>query len=374
MLELTTSSRIIPLRLTVAAASALALLGVAPSAAAQCPADINADRRVDNADLGSLLSAWGSGGGPADIDADGDVGSADLGILLSGWGDCPAVTPDWATLIEAAPNPAVVTDPAVRLAIEATGLAWRVRDTATQIEMILVPGGTFNMGCSASAQYGCNPDEFPVRPVTLTNAFYIGRFEVTQAQWTARMGSNPSFFRFASANVPAKQVPNRPVEQVSWNMVAGPGGFLQGTGLRLPTEAEWEYACRGGTTTAFHGSSTNPGGTNTDFALGEIAWYWGPNSSQGLNHTWPVGRKRGNGFGLHDMHGNVYEWVSDFYSSTYYASGPSVNPVGPATASLRVNRGGGWDGFANYCRSSFRNGGNPGSSSLQLGFRVARNP
>lgn len=374
MLELTTPSRLIPLRLTVAAASALALLGIAPSAAAQCPADINADRRVDNADLGALLSAWGSGSGPADIDADGDVGSADLGILLSGWGDCPAVTPDWATLIEAVPNPAVVTDPAVRLAIEATGLAWRVRDTATQIEMILVPGGTFDMGCSASTQYGCNANEFPVRPVTLTNAFYIGRFEVTQAQWTARMGSNPSRFIVANPGVSAKQVPLRPVEQVSWNMVAGPGGFLEGTGLRLPTEAEWEYACRGGTTTAFHGWSTNPGGTNTDFALGEIAWYWGPNSSQGLNWTQPVGRKKANGFGLHDMHGNVYEWVSDFYSSTYYASGATVDPTGPATGTQRVCRGGGWDGFSNYARSSFRNFIIPEFSAQQLGFRVARNP
>jgi len=360
--------------LPLLAASTLVLFGTCMQADAQCTGDLNDDRIVDSADLGALLTAWGTPGGVADIDGSGEVDSADLGALLAAWGTCPIVTPSWATLIEAAPDPAVVTDPSIRAAIVATGMAWRVRDTTTQIEMVLIPGGTFVMGCSASQQYGCNPDELPVRPVTLTGAFYLGRYEVTQAQWTVRMGSNPSFYRFASPSVPAKQVPNRPVEQVSWNMIAGSGGFLAGTGLRLPTEAEWEYACRGGTTTAFHGSSINPGGTNSDFALGELGWYWGPNSSQGLNHTWPVGRKRGNGFGLHDMHGNVYEWVNDFYSSTYYASAPSVNPAGPATGSLRVNRGGGWDGFANYCRSSFRNSGNPGSASLQLGFRVARNP
>ncbi len=361
-------------RLPLLAACTLVLLAAETRVDAQCVGDLNADRVVDGADITSLLAAWGTGSGPADIDASGDVNATDLTALLAAWGACPVVTPPWATLIEAAPDPAVVSDPSLRAAIEETGLAWRVRDTATQIEMVLIPGGTFAMGCSASMQYGCNPDEFPVRSVTLTGAFYLGRYEVTQSQWTARMGTNPSFYRFPSSSVPAKQVPNRPVEQVSWDMIAGPDGFLAGTGLRLPTEAEWEYACRGGTTTAFHGSSTNPTGTNSDLALGELGWYWGPNSSQGVNQTWPVGRKRGNGFGLHDMHGNVYEWVNDFYSSTYYASGPSVNPAGPATGSLRVNRGGGWDGFANYCRSSFRNGVSPGGSGLQLGFRVARNP
>jgi formylglycine-generating enzyme required for sulfatase activity len=358
---------------TIAMASVAAALGIGIHARAQCTGDLNADRTVNGDDLGALLAQWG-GSGSADFNADGIVNGDDLGQLLGGWGACPTVTPPWATLIESAPNPAVVTNPAIRLAIQATGLSWRVRDTATQIEMVLVPGGTFNMGCSASTQFGCSSNEGPVRAVTLTNAFYMGRYEVTQAQWTARMGSNPSFFRSPSSTVPASQVPLRPVEYVTWDMIAGPGGFLSGTGLRLPTEAEWEYACRGGTTTAFHGSSTNPGGTNSDPALGEIAWYWGPNSSQGFNQTWPVGLKKGNGFGLHDMSGNVYEWVNDYYSSTYYASGATVNPTGPATGTQRVNRGGGWDGFSNYARSSFRNWSIPDFSAQQLGFRVARNP
>jgi hypothetical protein len=175
-------------------ASVAAALGIGIHARAQCTGDLNADRTVNGDDLGALLAQWG-GSGSADFNADGIVNGDDLGQLLGGWGACLTVTPAWATLIESAPNPAVVTNPAIRLAIEATGLSWRVRDTATQIEMVLVPGGTFNMGFSASTQFGCSSNEGPVRAVTLTSAFYMGRYEVTQAQWTARMGSNPSFFR-----------------------------------------------------------------------------------------------------------------------------------------------------------------------------------
>jgi hypothetical protein len=209
---------------TFALASAAAALGIGMQARAQCTGDLNADRTVNGDDLGILLAQWG-GSGTADFNADGIVKGDDLGLLVGAWGACPTVTPAWATLIESAPNPAVVTDPAVRLAIEATGLSWRVRDTVTQIEMVLVPGGTFNMGCSASTQFGCSSNEGPARAVTLTNAFYMGRYEVTQAQWTARMGSNPSFFRSPSSTVPASQVPLRPVEFVTWNMSPAPEGF-----------------------------------------------------------------------------------------------------------------------------------------------------
>ncbi|MFM9182160.1 MAG: SUMF1/EgtB/PvdO family nonheme iron enzyme [Phycisphaerales bacterium] len=341
---------------------------------AQCVGDLNGDASVNGDDLGSMLAAWGPGGGPADLNSDDFVDGDDLGTLLSAWGPCPPRTPTWATLLEAAPDPAIVTNSTFRQAIIASGWAWRVRDNATQIEMVLVPPGSFNMGCSASGQYACESDEGPVHPVTLTSPFYMGRYEVTQAQWTARMGSNPSQFQSPSSQVPASQVSLRPVEYVTWNMIAGPGGFLAGTGLRLPTEAEWEYACRAGTTTAFHGWASTPGGTNTDSLVGNIAWYWGPNSSQGFNHTWPVGRKLSNGFGLHDMSGNVYEWVSDFYSASYYATSPPTNPTGPAAGTQRSCRGGAWDGFAAYCRSSWRGGLIPEYSAQLLGFRVARNP
>jgi formylglycine-generating enzyme required for sulfatase activity len=281
--------------------------------------------------------------------------------------------PSWATLIEAQPDPAVVWDADLRAAITATGLAWRVKDTATQIEMLLIPSGSFEMGCSASQLSSCYSDESPVHTVTLTNAFYLGRYEVTQAQWQARMGSNPSFFQSASVQVSAAQVPNRPVEQVSWNMVAGTGGFMAQTGMRLPTEAEWEYAYRAGTTTAFHGFTGYPNGTNDDSLVGTIAWY----SSNSNSQTRPVGGKAGNGFGLHDMSGNVWEWVHDRYSSSYYASSPAQNPPGPASGMDRVLRGGSWDsGGTNGVRGSNRYYFTPDFAIYYqyFGFRAARSP
>ena len=275
--------------------------------------------------------------------------------------------PAWATLLEAAPNPNVVTSASLRQAITATGLAWRVRDTATQIEMVLIPPGTFNMGCSASLQYWCYSDENPVHQVTLPNAFYLGRYEVTQAQWQARMGSNPSGFQSASTQVPLAQVPQRPVENVSWNTIQD---FLSQTGMRLPTEAEWEYAYRAGTTTAFHGYTGQLSGTDDDNLLGNIAWF----NSQGGVQTRVVGGKLGNGFGLHDMSGNVWEWVNDWYGSNYYSTSPSVNPQGPSSGSDRVFRAGSWDFSSKICRASFRSGNLPVYSNAHFGFRVARTP
>jgi formylglycine-generating enzyme required for sulfatase activity len=276
-------------------------------------------------------------------------------------------TPSWATLIEATPDPAVVPDASLRAAIAATGWAWRVRDNASQIEMLLVPPGTFNMGCSPSNADGCSSAENPVHQVTLTNAFYIGRYEVTQGQWTARMGSNPSFFQGASAQVPAAQVPNRPVESVSWNTIQG---FLSATGLRLPTEAEWEYAYRAGTTTAFHSMPGFPNGTNDDNQVGGIAWF----SSNSASQTRPVGGKAANALGLHDMSGNVWEWVNDWYSSTYYASSPPTNPPGSSSGTSRVLRGGSWHNGTFVLRSSYRFSGTPDDSNNAIGFRVARAP
>jgi len=319
-------------------ASTLAALAVAMPSHAQCSADVNGDGRVDG---------------------------ADLSLVLSQWGDC-IVTPEWATLIEAAPNPAVVTDPNIRAAIAATGLAWRVRDTSTQIEMVLIPPGTYQMGCTASAQFACNADENPVHTVTLTNAFYLGRYEVMQSQWLARMGSNPSYFQSSSTQVPTAQVPYRPVERVSWTMVQG---FLTSTGMRLPTEAEWEFAYRAGTTTAFHGFTGYLGGTNADSLVGNIAW----TSANSSNQTHPVGGKLGNGYGLHDMAGNVMEWVSDWYGSTTYTPNAQTNPTGPADGTYRAVRGGFWLETSNLCRASCRTSYSP-SYAYFIGFRVARNP
>ena len=286
------------------------------------------------------------------------------------------VVPSWATLLEELPNAVVVTDANLRAAITATNLAWRIRDNLSNIEMLLVPAGSFMMGCSASNTWVCDFSENPTHQVSLTNSFYIGKTEVTQAQWTAMMGSNPSYF----------QAPNytsdtsRPVEQVSWNMIAsGPTSFMSLTGLRLPTEAEWEYAYRAGTTTAFHSFPGHPSGTNDDTLLGNIAWYGSNSAVAGETQPHAVGGKAANALGLHDMSGNVSEWCQDWYSASYYTSSPSINPTGPlprgpGTGIYRVLRGGSFVLNSGTCRASLRNGETPTYAFIMRGFRVARNP
>ena len=275
------------------------------------------------------------------------------------------IVPVWATLLEATPDPTVVTDANLRAAIVASGLAWRVRDNASNIEMLLVPAGTFMMGCSLDDPW-CSGDEYPLHQVTLTSAFYLGRYEVTQAQWTATMGSNPSQFQGQSDS------PLRPVEQVSWNVIQP---FCTQNGLRLPTEAEWEYAYRAGTTSRFHTMPGYPNGFNSVIQLENIAWY-----SNGPNGTNAVGGKSANALGLHDMSGNVWEWCQDLYGSTYYNSSPPANPTGLNTGSERVLRGGSWNSTSDECRASNRAGDDPASTTFccgnfyNRGFRVARNP
>jgi formylglycine-generating enzyme required for sulfatase activity len=267
------------------------------------------------------------------------------------------VSSGWYTVIEQYVDAAVVTNVAMRNAITASGLPWRVRDNGTNIEMLLVPPGTFTMGCTASNQSACNSNENPTHSVTLTQAFYLGRYEVTQGQWVAKMGSNPSAFQGASYPDAA----NRPVEQVSWNTIQG---YLSATGMRLPSEAEWEYACRAGTTTAFNNGSSD------DATVGTIAWY----SSNSGNQTHAVGGKAANALGLHDMSGNVYEWVNDWYGSTYYSVSPSTNPLGPVSGTNRVCRGGSWYYVTSVVRSSCRPYSSPDGTYAYVGFRVARAP
>ena len=216
--------------------------------------------------------------------------------------------------------------------------------------MLLVPAGSFTMGCNSTSE--CAGNEGPAHQVTLTNAFYMGKTEVTQAEWQAKMGSNPSYF---------VGQPNHPVERVSWNMIAsGSTSFMSLTGLRLPTEAEWEFACRAGTTTAHYGE------------VNAIAWYYQNWTTYG---TQPVAGKLPNALGLYDTLGNVVEWVEDWYGP--YSSGPVTNPTGPATGTYRLLRGGSWSYSAP--RVSIRGGdgpdsGGPDSGADDHGFRVARNP
>ena len=377
-----------------------------------CPGDLNGDGQVNGADLGALLGSWGicpvlaptissvnpsygpqTGGtvfvinganlnGATSVTVGGVAAtiivvsptaiaattpaSATLGavnvVVAAPGGTATAVGAfyyglSWATVIEFLPNPAVVTNATMRAAITATGLPWRVRDTATQMEMLLVPPGIFTMGCTASNLYPCSSNENPTHSVTLTQAFYMGRYEVTQSQWVARMPSNPSNFQGASYPDAA----NRPVEQVSWNTIQG---YLSATDMRLPSEAEWEFACRAGTTTAFNNGSSD------DATVGTIAWY----SSNSDFQTHVVGGKAANALGLYDMSGNVWEWVNDWYGSTYYSVSPSTNPRGPVSGTNRVFRGGSWYYNAGGVRSSYRAVDAPGSAGSSIGFRVARAP
>ena len=282
--------------------------------------------------------------GNADVVITGGKGTI---TVVGGYRYESIVVPSWATLVEATPDPAVVTDVTLRAAISASGLAWRVRDTATQMEMVLVPPGTFVMGEAGYAE--------PVHSVTLTQAFYLGRYEVTQSQWVARMGSNPSRFQGYSDSA------NRPVEQVSWTAIPG---YLSATNLRLPSEAEWEYACRAGTTAAFNNGSSD------DNTAGNIAWYQSNSGSQ----THAAGGKAANALGLYDMSGNVFEWVNDWYGSTYYSVSPSTNPLGPVSGTNRVLRGGSWNTNTSNVRSSYRFNTVPYYINVNFGFRVARNP
>ena len=265
----------------------------------------------------------------------------------------------WCTILEQAPNAAVVPDAAVRAKIVASGFPWRVRDNSSGIEMLLIPGGTFTMGCSASS-WICISNEIPNHQVTLSKAFYLGKTEVTQAQWQAKMGSNPSYY---SGNA------NNPVEQVSWNDIVG---FNTATGLRLPNEAEWEYACRGVTTTAFHSMPGYPNGTDDDRLLGNIAWYYSNSGST----THAVASKAANAFGMYDMSGNVYEWCKDWYGD--YSASNATDPTGPSVGQYgwyRVLRGGGWDSTSPLgCRSEARGGNGLGSRNYSVGFRVAKTP
>ncbi|MEY4173189.1 MAG: hypothetical protein RI900_354, partial [Actinomycetota bacterium] len=281
----------------------------------------------------------------------GGTGSLSNGFLYG-------TQPSWGTVITGIPPSSIVTNVSLRNAIIATGLPWRVLDTTTNIELVLVPGGTYAMGAVAADTID-QTDENPAHSVTLSSAFYLGRYEVSQAQWLARMGSNPSTFQGASYPDSA----SRPVETVSWNSVQG---FLSGSGLRLPTEAEWEYACRAGTSAVTNITSGQ--------VLDDVAWYGANSAVGGVLQPRVIGTKKPNALGLFDTLGNVYEYCSDWYGSTYYASSPSTNPAGPASGTTKVIRGGSWNNDVTYMRCSNREAFLPSSPSSLVGFRVARTP
>ena len=251
--------------------------------------------------------------------------------------------------------------------------------------MKLIEGGTFQMGSNDS---DAKSDEKPVHKVTLSS-YYIGETEVTQALWKAVMGSNPSYFKGD----------NLPVERVSWNDCQE---FIRklnqktGKSFRLPTEAEWEYAARGGAKTSlYNGENIIISGENNSPNLDALAWYGGncgrnytreegcdvsngydisgwdeKQYSDSKGGTHPVKKKQPNAYGLYDMLGNVWEWCSDWCRHDYYGESSLVNPQGPSSSVVRVLRGGSWRHSAGSCRVSNRGGGNPGIAGNHSGFRL----
>ena len=215
--------------------------------------------------------------------------------------------------------------------------------------MVYVSSGTFTMGGTSEQGSDAYDDEKPTHNVTLSS-YYICKYEVTQALWRAVMGSNPSNFKGD----------NLPVECVSWNdcqTFINRLNSYTGRNFRLPTEAEWEFAARGGNYNRHYKYS----GSNY---ISDVAWY-GDNSG---NRTHPVGTKQANELGLYDMSGNVWEWCSNWYGS--YSSYSQNDPTGPNSGFGRVNRGGSWGSFAGFCRSSFRFNIAPGDSNRGLGLRL----
>ena len=243
-----------------------------------------------------------------------------------------------------------------------------------KLELVLIPAGEFMMGSGESAEAvarkcsykGAKPEwfnnEHPRHKVRITKPFYIGKYEVTQEQWEKLTGRNPAYFKG----------PKNPAERVSWNDCAT---FLKKLNARvnekgafaLPTEAQWEYACRAGTATPFHTGptiSTDQANYDGDYTYGD--------GRKGIDRkkTLPAGSFRSNAFGLYDMHGNVYEWCSDWYRGDYYGNSPKDDPKGPGEGESRVLRSGIWASFPGYCRSADRSAHIPSNRGLNTGARV----
>ena len=270
------------------------------------------------------------------------------------------------------PPPTVATTAEKQIAErqKSTGKIVDLRGGVT-LELVWIPPGEFMMGskdtpraiASKSGGKGSwDTDEYPRHKVSITNGFWMGKYEVTQAQWQALMGSNPSHFKDAGANAP--------VEKISWDDCQK---FLKkvsqrtGQTFRLPTEAEWEYACRAGAETAFHYGDTL---TSSQANFNGDHPYGGAAKGVDLGRTTPVGSYRPNAFGLYDMHGNVFEWCQDWYGENYYQNSPVSNPPGPSFGLGRINRGGSWREYAGNCRSAYRNGLKQDGRYFIFGLRV----
>jgi formylglycine-generating enzyme required for sulfatase activity len=236
------------------------------------------------------------------------------------------------------------------------------------MKLVLVPRGTFLMG-SPKAEGG-EEEERPQRRVTLSQPFYMGVYPVTQAEHEKLMGTNPSYFSAKGEGkdqVKGMDTGRFPVESVSWEdarefylkLSSLPAEKAAGRMYRLPTEAEWEHACRAGTSTRYHS-----GDDESD--LREVAWY----EANSNVRTHNVGRKNPNKFGLFDMQGNVMQWCKDRYEKDYYQEGRNLDPVGPNDGLYRVLRGASWLAGPKNCRAAFRSQGAPAFRYKTIGFRI----
>ena len=241
--------------------------------------------------------------------------------------------------------------------VEPTDMTFTVNGVT--FTMVAVEGGTFSMGATSEQGLGANDWERPVHYVTLSD-FSIGQTEVTQELWQAVMGSNPSYYTSDS---------QLPVERVSWNSCQDfieQLNQLTGETFRLPTEAEWEFAARGGNKSQKYRYS---GSSN----IQDVAWFWNSIPSQQVGTpgygTQPVATKAPNELGLYDMSGNVWEWCQDWYGT--YSSDDQINPTGPSWGSFRIFRGGSWSRSSESCRVAYRNYTYPSTSDDTVGFRLA---
>jgi uncharacterized protein (TIGR02996 family) len=258
------------------------------------------------------------------------------------------------------------------------------RTNSIGMQLALIPAGAFLMG-SPESEANRSAAEGPQHEVALSRPFYLGVYPATQEQWQRVMGSNPSHFCSRGGGkkmVRGLDTRNFPVEQVSWEGAAAfcqklselPEETRAGRVYRLPTEAEWEYACRGGaaSSTPFHfGTSLSSTQANFDGTYP----YGGAAKGPSLGRTTEVGAYPvSNAFGLYDLHGNVCEWCADWFGPDYYARSPRTDPPGPPEGRDRVIRGGGWNSHGGDCRSAHRSRFGPGYWFFSVGFRAALVP
>jgi formylglycine-generating enzyme required for sulfatase activity len=256
---------------------------------------------------------------------------------------------------------------------------YRATVVAAPTNLVFIPPGTFRMG-SPSNEVDRVDDEGPQTAVTISRGFWMGKYEVTQGEYLAMIGTNPSHFNGDHSGDPPPfnqdygTELSRPVDTVSWfnatnycgkltQRERAAGRIVTNSVYRLPTEAEWEYACRAWTSTRFS-YGDDPGYTD----LNNYAWY----TNNSSNVTYPVGQKLPNPWGLYDMHGNIAEWCQDWYGP--YPGGIALDPQGPATGSVGVLRGGLWLRPASYCRSAWRKALSPDFLGDGAGFRVVLAP